>query len=245
MPAFGRDGMLKRDEIVDVADYVRSLSGLSTAPGRSRARRENLRRATARVCHGAEGKGTVARRPQSDRPDLALRRRHERPSSRPSGTATAASCPPGAKLDPTTIKALTVYVYSLGGGEKSVPRMSGSLTQATAAQPGHVGAHRSGGGDLSARFRSRRGLALERGRGAALRGAQEDLSAACIRPVPPHQMGGAGRQPRRLLLPALVRWDRGPNAPDQAVLIDIAGAALLFLLDRDLAAGGLLPHRPS
>ena len=33
MPAFGRDGMLKREEISQAADYVRSLSGLSTDKG--------------------------------------------------------------------------------------------------------------------------------------------------------------------------------------------------------------------
>ena len=32
MPAFGRDGMLKRDDIVTVADYVRSLSGFRPRP---------------------------------------------------------------------------------------------------------------------------------------------------------------------------------------------------------------------
>ena len=32
MPAFGRDGMLKRAEISTVADYVRSLSGLPVEP---------------------------------------------------------------------------------------------------------------------------------------------------------------------------------------------------------------------
>ena len=31
--ALGRDAILKKDEIVTVANYVRSLSGLSTAPG--------------------------------------------------------------------------------------------------------------------------------------------------------------------------------------------------------------------
>ena len=43
----------------------------------------------------------------------------------------------------------------------------------------------------------------------------------------------------------LLRWDRGPNAPDQAVLIDLAEPPLLLLLHRDLAAGILLPHRPA
>ena len=33
MPAFGRDGMLKRDEIVTLANTVRSLAGLPTRPG--------------------------------------------------------------------------------------------------------------------------------------------------------------------------------------------------------------------
>ena len=45
MPAFGRDGMLKRDEISAVADYVRSLSGLPTDAGRrSGAGAKDLRR---------------------------------------------------------------------------------------------------------------------------------------------------------------------------------------------------------
>ena len=46
------------------------------------------------------------------------------------------------------------------------------------------------------------------------------------------------------LLP-FVRWDRGPNAPSQAVLIDFPEPALLFLLHRNLAAGILLPDRPA
>jgi len=33
MLAFGKDGVLKREQIVTVANYVRSLSGLSTGPG--------------------------------------------------------------------------------------------------------------------------------------------------------------------------------------------------------------------
>ena len=35
MLAFGRDGVLNKEQIVTVANYVRSLSGLSTAPGGS------------------------------------------------------------------------------------------------------------------------------------------------------------------------------------------------------------------
>ena len=58
MPAFGRDGMLKRHEIVAVADYVRSLAGLSRRRGAptSRPARQIFADSCA-VCHGAEGKG--------------------------------------------------------------------------------------------------------------------------------------------------------------------------------------------
>ena len=42
-----------------------------------------------------------------------------------------------------------------------------------------------------------------------------------------------------------LRWDRGPDRPDQAVLVDFPIAALLLLLHRDLAAGILLRRRPA
>ena len=84
-----------------------------------------------------------------------------------------------------------------------------------------------------------------RGRSAALRGAQK---------VYPQHVQGTYRRIKWVVLLAtlgiyyllpFVRWDRGPNAPSQAVLIDLPEPALLFLLHRDLAAGSLLPHRPS
>ena len=46
------------------------------------------------------------------------------------------------------------------------------------------------------------------------------------------------------LLP-LLRWDRGPDAPGPGGADRPAERALLLLLHRDLAAGGLLPHRPA
>ena len=50
MPAFGRDGMLKPDEIATVANYVRSLSGPAAGPGRrSRRGQEDLRRQLRRL----------------------------------------------------------------------------------------------------------------------------------------------------------------------------------------------------
>ena len=57
MPAFGRDGMLKRDEIVTVADYVRSLAGLPTAPALISRAGKKLFADNCAVCHGAGGQG--------------------------------------------------------------------------------------------------------------------------------------------------------------------------------------------
>jgi len=57
MLAFGRDGILKKDEIVTVANYVRSLSGLSTAPNFDAAAGEKTFAENCASCHGDNAKG--------------------------------------------------------------------------------------------------------------------------------------------------------------------------------------------
>jgi hypothetical protein len=42
-----------------------------------------------------------------------------------------------------------------------------------------------------------------------------------------------------------IRWDRGPYAPDQAVLVDMANRRFYFFLYRNLAAGILLRGGPT
>ena len=121
MPAFGRDGMLKPDEISAVADYVRSLSGLPTDAGRrSRARRKKIFADNCAVCHGAGRQGqSRSRRAESDRQDLALWLGQDRPSWRASWNGRGGVMPAwGGRLDDVTIKALAVYVHTFGGGEK-------------------------------------------------------------------------------------------------------------------------------
>ena len=119
MPAFGRDGMLKRDDIVAAADYVRSLSGLSTTPGADLAHGAKVFADNCAVCHGPQGKGNRA----LGAPNLTDKIWLYGPDTKTiidgiwnghGGVMPAW----GAKLDDVTIKALTVYVHTFGGGEK-------------------------------------------------------------------------------------------------------------------------------
>lgn len=57
MPAFGKDGTLKKDEIVQVANYVLSLSGQPTRQGVDPAAGKQLFADNCAVCHGEDGKG--------------------------------------------------------------------------------------------------------------------------------------------------------------------------------------------
>ena len=118
MPSFGRDGILPRADIEAVADFVRSLSGLAVAPGADLAKGKAVFAANCAMCHGPDGKGNQeVGAPNltshiwlygSDRDAII-----ERVNIGGGGVMPAW----GAKLDPATIKALTVYVHTLGGGQ--------------------------------------------------------------------------------------------------------------------------------
>jgi len=118
MLAFGRDGILKGEEIVTVASYVRSLSGLKVERKFDAAAGQKIFSENCVACHGAEGKGN----PDVGAPNLVDKiwlygsdeaSVIETITNGRSGVMPAWS----ARLDPTTIKALAVYVHSLGGGK--------------------------------------------------------------------------------------------------------------------------------
>ena len=119
MPAFGRDGLLKPAEISTVADYVRSLSGLSTEPGFNLAAGKKLFADNCALCHGPEGRGNrEVGAPNltdklwfygSDKKVIMEGLQNGRGGVMPAW---------GGRLSDSTIKALTVYVHGLGGGEK-------------------------------------------------------------------------------------------------------------------------------
>jgi cytochrome c oxidase cbb3-type subunit 3 len=118
MLAFGRDGILKPDQIVTVANYVRSLSGLSTAPGYDAAAGKKIFAENCVSCHGENGKGNQ----EFGAPDLTdhiwLYGADEATLVETITNGRAGVMPAwSGRLDPVTIKALTVFVHSLGGGK--------------------------------------------------------------------------------------------------------------------------------
>jgi cytochrome c oxidase cbb3-type subunit 3 len=119
MPAFGRDGILKRADIETIADYVRSLAGLGVDPKTDLAAGKKLFVDNCAVCHGEDGKGKrEVGAPNltdaiwlygSDKAALVESVWYGRGAVMPAWAG---------RLDEVTIKALAVYVHSFGGGEK-------------------------------------------------------------------------------------------------------------------------------
>ncbi len=118
MPAFGGTaGLLTRDQIVLMANYVRSLSGQSTRAGFNVSAGEAVFAQQCASCHGDQGKGNQ----DLGAPNLTGRvwlyggdeaTLIETLTNGRGGVMPAWS----GRLDDATIKALTVYVHGLGGG---------------------------------------------------------------------------------------------------------------------------------
>ncbi|WOK37456.1 cytochrome-c oxidase, cbb3-type subunit III [Sphingomonas sp. C3-2] len=117
MPAFGRDGILKGNEIADVTAHVRAISGQQKANAAA-ARGARLFADNCAVCHGTDGKGDRKLGAPNltdaiwlyggDSASIAATIANSRNGVMPRW---------GEKLDPVTVKMLAAYVHSLGGGE--------------------------------------------------------------------------------------------------------------------------------
>ncbi|MHB1217209.1 MAG: cytochrome-c oxidase, cbb3-type subunit III [Alphaproteobacteria bacterium] len=117
MPAFGADGVLTRKQVDDVAEYVLSLPGAAKDQAAA-ARGTTVFADNCAACHGKGGKGNI----ELGAPDLTdgiwlyggskeqIVAQVWRPKM---GVMPAWE----GRLDPTTIKMLTIYVHSLGGGQ--------------------------------------------------------------------------------------------------------------------------------
>ncbi len=118
MPAFGRDGILKPEEIREVASYVRTLRKLAPEPGVDVDAGKKIFADNCAVCHGDDAKGNLAMGSANltdglqlyggDFKDLIQTITFARNSTMPAW---------GGRLDPVTIKTLAVFVHSLGAGQ--------------------------------------------------------------------------------------------------------------------------------
>ncbi len=119
MPAFGRDNILKANEISAVADFVRSLSGLSTERGADLALGKKVYADNCAVCHGPEGKGNRELGSPNLTDKIWFYGADKATIVQGIQNGRGGVMPPWAgRLSEPTIKALTVYVHTLGGGEK-------------------------------------------------------------------------------------------------------------------------------
>jgi cytochrome c oxidase cbb3-type subunit 3 len=118
MPAFGKNNMLKPAEIVAAANYVRSLSGLSTRQGADIAAGKTIFADNCAACHGADGKGNRDLGAPNLTDQIWLYGSSEGDIVETITNSRAGVMPAWAgRLDPATINALAVYVHTLGGGK--------------------------------------------------------------------------------------------------------------------------------
>ncbi|MBM3590502.1 MAG: cytochrome-c oxidase, cbb3-type subunit III [Alphaproteobacteria bacterium] len=114
MPSFGLDKILKRNEINDTIEYVLSLSNKANY----NANGEAIFKANCVACHGNEGKGNQALGAPnltdaiwlygSNKEDLFYTIYYSRAGVMPYWKD---------RIDNNTIKSLSIYVHSLGGGK--------------------------------------------------------------------------------------------------------------------------------
>lgn len=118
MPAFGRDGILDKQQIQQVANYAASIAGLEPEAGIDVAAGKTLYTDNCAACHGEDGKGN----PELGAPDLTAAnylygKSLEAIKAQISNPRNGVMPNWEGRLDPATVKSLAVYVHSLGGGQ--------------------------------------------------------------------------------------------------------------------------------
>lgn len=118
MPAFGKDGMLKREEIQDLAEYVFLLSHSDAAKSEASMRGEKLFTANCASCHGDRGQGGQEVGAPKLNDALWLYGGTKQEIARQIADPRHGIMPTWEnRLSEDTIRQLAIYVHSLGGGE--------------------------------------------------------------------------------------------------------------------------------
>lgn len=117
MPRYGIDKLLPEADINDVAEYVLSLSRKSSdAAAIGRGQKTFADQCAS--CHGADGKGKQEQGAPNLIDPIWLYGDSRQSILESIRTGRGAMMPAWAgRLDPATLKALAVYVHSLGGGQ--------------------------------------------------------------------------------------------------------------------------------
>ena len=117
MPAFGRDGFLQPDQISDLVEYVTSRSGGAADPA-AVVRAEPVFQKECSSCHGVDARGDRTKG-APNLTDADWLYGGDRASIRRTIFGPRGGVMPAwqERFDDATIRALAVYVHSLGGGE--------------------------------------------------------------------------------------------------------------------------------
>ncbi len=118
MPSFGRDSLLNEPDMSDVADYVRTLSGNTPEEGADLGAGQSIFMQNCAPCHGEDGRGNIELGAPNLRTQVWLYGGSKADIMNRIQNGGGGVMPAWAsRLDPTTIKALAVFVHSLGGGK--------------------------------------------------------------------------------------------------------------------------------
>lgn len=122
MTAFGRDGILSREEIDQVSEFVLSLTNRATDAAKA-AKGKEVFEGNCAACHGDQGQGSI----KAEIPDVGAPPLNTAAWIYGGDKATivetvtngrAGEMPAWSKrLDDVTIKQLAIYVHNLGGGK--------------------------------------------------------------------------------------------------------------------------------
>jgi cytochrome c oxidase cbb3-type subunit III len=118
MPAFGRDGILKKEEVRTVANFVVELSGGKSEPGYNKVAGAKLFAENCASCHGEKGAGMKEQGAPNLTDAISLYGNKLEDIVETVTNSRAGVMPAWAdRLDPVTVKSLAIYVHSLGGGK--------------------------------------------------------------------------------------------------------------------------------
>ena len=134
MPAKGVKPDLNGDQIKDLANYVRSLSGLAADSIRAQRGKELFAPACA-ACHGPDGKGTVGLAPNLTDKVWLYSSSEETIVETITKGRTNRMPAFGEFLGDAKVHLLTAYVYGLGGGVKDASATAPAPVAPAAAAP--------------------------------------------------------------------------------------------------------------